>query len=163
MTAAQRHDRHIEISYLTGRFLGEHLIRVYHLFDGDLPAAIVLATVAQHNLQRFYEVVARSSGEGFDELVESERHVAHMRHCNALSVSAATGVPRETVRRKVRMLEEKGWLKVGERGQLLIAPRIGRRFVAFDQQTATEFERYARQLLQILDRPAPRRDRARRK
>lgn len=144
-------DRHIEITYLTGRFLGEHLTRVYHLFEGDLTAAIVLATVAQHNLQRFYDEVARGADEGFDELVEGERHLAHMRHCNALSVSAATGVPRETVRRKVRMLEAKGWLKVGERGELLVAPRIGRKFAAFDRKTNEEFERCARQVLKILD------------
>ena len=152
-------DRHIEITYLTGRFLGEHMNRVYHLFDGDLIAAIVLATVAQHNLQRFYDDVSRSLDEDFDELVESERHLAHMRHCNALSVSAATGVPRETVRRKVRMLEAKGWLRVGERGELLVAPRIGKRFAAFDQQTNAEFERYARKVLKVIDAPRQRRRR----
>ena len=98
-------DRSLEISYLMGRFHSEHLVRVYRLFEGDLPAAIVFATVAQHNLQRFYDEIARHSDAGFDELVESSQHLAHLRHCNALSVSASTGVPRETVRRKVRMLE----------------------------------------------------------
>lgn len=146
----QHDDRHLEVTYLTGRFLGEHLTRVYHLFDGDLIAAIVLATVAQHNLQRFYDAVSRG-GEAFDDLVENEQHITHMRHCNALSVSGATGVPRETVRRKVRMLEAKGWLRVGERGELLVAPRIGKRFAAFDRQTNAEFERYARKVLKIID------------
>lgn len=149
-------DRSLEISYLMGRFHSEHLVRVYHLFEGDLSAAIVFATVAQHNVQRFYDEIARHSDAGFDELVESSQHLAHLRHCNALSVSAATGVPRETVRRKVRMLEEKGWLKVGERGELLIAPRISKRFVSFDQDTARQFETYARQVLKLIDERAPR-------
>jgi hypothetical protein len=152
-------NRHREVTYLTGRFLGEHITRVYQLFDGDLIAAIVLATVAQRNLQRFYDEVAHRADETFDELLDSEQHVEHMRHCNALSVSAATGVPRETVRRKVRMLEEKGWLKVGERGELLVAPRIGRRFATFDQKTNAEFERYARAVLKIIDAPRERRRR----
>jgi hypothetical protein len=99
--------RHREITYLTGRFLGEHITRVCHQFDGDL--------------------------------------------------IAATGVPGETVRRKVRMLEEKGWLKLGERGELLVAPRIGKRFAAFDQKTNAEFERYARAVLKIIDAPRERR------
>lgn len=159
MNAEPNVDRHREITYLTGRFLGEHITRVYHLFDGDLIAAIVLATVAQHNLQRFYDDVAHRADETFDELLDRERHVEHMRYCNALSVSAATGVPRETVRRKVRMLEEKGWLKVGERGELLVAPRIGKRFEAFDQKTNVEFERYARAVLKIIDAPRERRRR----
>ncbi len=157
MSTGQSTDRHIEVTYLTGRFLGEHLTRVYHLFDGDLIAAIVLATVAQHNLQRFYDQVSRGGGEAFDDRVAKEQHVAHMRHCNALSVSGATGVPRETVRRKVRMLESKGWLKVGERGELLVAPRIGKRFAGFDRQTNAEFERYARQVLKVIDAPRERR------
>ena len=144
-------DRSLEISYLMGRFHSEHLVRVYHLFEGDLPAAIVFATVAQHNLQRFYDEIARHSDAGFDELVESSQHLAHLRHCNALSVSAATGVPRETVRRKVRMLEKKGWLKVGERGELLIAPRIGKQFASFDRETSRQFEKYARQVLKLID------------
>lgn len=151
MDTDQSDDRHLEVTFLTGRFLGEHLTRVYHLFDGDLIAAIVLATVAQHNLQRFYDTVSRSGSVAFDDLIEREQHVAHLRHCNALSVSGATGVPRETVRRKVRMLEAKGWLKVGERGELLVAPRISRRFASFDRQTNAEFERYARQVLKIID------------
>lgn len=152
MNTDRSDDHHLEVTYLTGRFLGEHLTRVYHLFDGDVIAAIVLATVAQHNLQRFYDTVSRG-GEAFDDLVENEQHLAHMRHCNALSVSGATGVPRETVRRKVRMLEAKGWLKVGQRGELLVAPRISRRFATFDRQTNVEFERYARKVLKLIDAP----------
>lgn len=144
-------DRSLEISYLMGRFHSEHLVRVYHLFEGDLPAAIVFATVAQHNLQRFYDEIARNSDAGFDELVESSKHLEHLRYCNSLSVSGATGVPRETVRRKVHMLEKKGLLKVGERGELLIAPRISKQFASFDRETSRQFEKYARQVLKLID------------
>jgi hypothetical protein len=57
------------------------------------------------------------------------------------------------------MLEAKGWLKVGARGELLVAPRIGKRFAAFDRETNAEFERYARQVLKIIDAPRKRRGR----
>lgn len=156
MTTKARKERSLEISYLMGRFLGEHLVRVYHLFEGDLSAAIVFATVAQHNVQRFYDEIARDSDAGFDELVESSQHLPHMRHCNALSVSAATGVPRETVRRKVRTLEAKGWLRVGDRGELVIAPRISKQFTSFDRESSRQFEKYARQVLKLIDEPGQR-------
>lgn len=148
-------DRRIELSYLTGRFVTEHLVRVNRAFDGDLTAAIVLATIAQHGVQRFYEEVARNSGQGFDELVASGEHVPHLRPCNALSVSAATGIPRETVRRKVKLLQGKGWLTVGERGQLAVAPGIAAHFADFDRETIQRFEQAARAVLSLIDADAP--------
>jgi hypothetical protein len=35
---------HLEVTYVLGRFMTEHFIRVYNAFDGDLTAAIVLGT-----------------------------------------------------------------------------------------------------------------------
>lgn len=141
-----------ELSYLIGRFVTDHLIRVHRLFEGDLTAAVVLATIAQHNVQRYYEEVARSSEPGLDRLVEVGDHLPHLRHCNALSVSAATGIPRETVRRKVRWLEQKGWITVGERGQLGIGRDVGEQFAGFDTTMIDRFADCARQVIRILDR-----------
>lgn len=135
-----------EVSYLIGSFMADQLVRVYQRFDGDLLAAVVLATVASHNLKRYYEEVARHSPEGFNALVEANAHVEKMRHCNANSVSDATGIPRETVRRKVHALVDKGYLIVGERGQLTIDPDIGRQFVAFEAETSRAFENCAREV-----------------
>lgn len=54
----------LELSYLTGRFLTEHLIRVHAAFEGDLTAALVLGTIGQHYIQRFYDEYARDSAAG---------------------------------------------------------------------------------------------------
>jgi hypothetical protein len=143
--------RQIELSYLLGCFFSEHLLRVHRLFDGDLTAAIVLATIAQHNVQRFYEEVARDSSHGFDGLVQQGRHVPHLRPCNALSVSAATGIPRETVRRKVKGLLARGWIQAGARGALQVTPQLHRRFEEFDRETADRFATAARAILPLLD------------
>lgn len=124
--------RRRELSYVAGRFMTEHLIRVHALFEGDLTAALVLATVAQHNIQRYYDEVARGSTAGFDELVAAGAHVAHLRPCNALSVSAATGIPRETVRRKIQWLEARGWLTKGKRGELAVVVNLSEAFQQFD-------------------------------
>jgi len=144
-------ERRRELSYLIGRFVTDHLIRAHRLFDGDLTAAVVLATIAQHNVQRFYDEVARDSSLGLDRLVEAGKHLPHLRHCNALSVSAATGIPRETVRRKVKWLGQKGWISIGERGQLEISATVGSDFAAFDATMIDRFETCARQVVGILD------------
>jgi hypothetical protein len=144
-------ERRLELSYLTGLFITDHLVRVHRFFDGDLTAAIVLATIGQHNLQRYYEEHARHSPEGLDRLVEAGDHVPHLRPCNALSVSAATGVPRETVRRKIKALQARGWVTVGPRGQLSVVRGIGRVFEQFDSETIRRFEASARTMLKIID------------
>lgn len=130
----------------------DHLIRVHRQFEGDLVAALVLATVANRNMQRYYEDVARKSGEGLDKLVDAGDHLAHMRHCNAYSVASATGIPRETVRRKVRWLEQKGWLTVGTRGELSIPAGIGKQFEQFDLTTIDRFLDTAHEGLRVLGR-----------
>lgn len=141
----------VEISYLIGTFVSDHLLRAYRLFDGDLTAAVVLANVAQHNVQKYYDEIGSKAPEGFDALVEAGDHRGSLRHCNTHSLSEATGIPRETVRRKVRTLEARGLLTVGERGELIVAPRVGRRFAEFDAETARRFERCARRVLAVMD------------
>lgn len=148
MNTTPEQDRRIEATYHTGRFVIDHLVRLYQKFDGDLVAAIVLGTVAQHNLQRYYDEIARRSDEGLDGLVERGAHLPHLRPCNALSVSAATGVPRETVRRKVRWLEDRGWMTVGVRGELSVARHVARQFADFDRETARRLD----DCLQALDK-----------
>ena len=55
-------EHRVEFAYLLNHYLTEHLVRVSRAFDGDLSAAVVLGTIAHHNLRRFHEeVVAKSS------------------------------------------------------------------------------------------------------
>lgn len=152
MATRQSRERNLELSFLVGRFVTDHLIRVHQKFEGDLVAALVLATVANRNMQRYYEDVAHTSAEGLDQLVEAGDHLAHLRHCNAYSVASATGIPRETVRRKVRWLEGKGWLTVGARGELSIKPGIAKQFAQFDAETVDRFFEAARAGLQVIAR-----------
>ncbi len=144
--------RRLELSFLIGSFVTDHLIRVQRAFEGDLAAALVMATIANRNVQRYYEDVAGKSPEGLDKLVESGSHLSHLRHCNAYSVSSATGIPRETVRRKVKWLAAKGWITVGTRGELTIAAGIGQTFAEFDAETVGRFLETAQRSLAVVAR-----------
>jgi hypothetical protein len=154
MTNTAAKSRRIELSFLIGTFVTNHLVRVQKAFDGDLAAALVMATIANRNMQRYYTDVAGRSEEGLDKLIESGSHMAHLRHCNAYSVSSATGIPRETVRRKVKWLAAKGWITVGERGELTITAGISETFAEFDRETIEGFLATARKSLAIADRAA---------
>lgn len=157
MQGSIRSAQHVELSYLIGRFATEHMLRVYRLFEGDFVAGLVLATVAQHNVQEYYERTAARSQGSFDSSVDAGAHMPHLRTCNALSVASATGLPRETVRRKVRWLEQQNMLTVGPRGRLVVVRHLSRRFTDFDAGTLVRFEACARQVLAILDGKPPRR------
>jgi hypothetical protein len=147
------HVRQLELNYLVGIFVADHLTRMHEAFDGDLVAALVLATIANRNMERYYEDVARRSAEGLDRLVEQRAHVGQLRHSNAHSVASATGIPRETVRRKVKWLVERGWIRVGERGELSIAEGIAQQFAQFNGETVERFLDTARRSLDIAGRP----------
>lgn len=130
---------HAEFAYLTGRFVVEHLVRLRAAFDGDVPAAMVLGSIALHNLRRFYEDVVPASGETMAALLARGAHRAYLRPCNAMSVSASTGIPRETVRRKIKWLAGKGWVVQHGRDKLFVTEDAYRHFVDFDIETVDRF------------------------
>ena len=141
---------HFEITYALGRFMVEHLVRVHKAFDGDITAAIVLGTIGQYNYQRFYdEARARTDGT-FDDRALEGTHREHARPCNAMSVSASTGIPRETVRRKIRWLIRKGWVQQVGRDKLVLTPVVGREFADFDRETLERFHPTATEILRLL-------------
>ena len=89
-----------EIATLMGWFFLRYLGRVYEKFEGDFVLAIVLGEIAHHNICHFYskgkprdpaKVTGLTSFQPWDDLEP----------CNAFSLSAATGIPRETKRRKI--------------------------------------------------------------
>lgn len=124
-----------ELSYLCGRFMVEHLIRLHAVFGGDILAAVVLGTIGQQNTRRFFDEVVMKSDETVEALVARGAHLPHIRPCNAMSVSMATGIPRETVRRKIRWLIEQGWVEQVGRDKLFITRSVAQHFAEFDLET----------------------------
>lgn len=147
---------HFEVTYVLGRFFTEHFIRVYKAFDGDLTAAIVLGTIGQYNYRRYYTEVGSRAPEGFHRLVEKGEHVDYARPCNAMSISQSTGIPRETVRRKIRELIARGWLRRGGPDELFVTQAPGRHFAEFDLETLEHFYDAAREVLQLVEKRARR-------
>lgn len=143
---------HIEFSFLTGRFMVEHLVRVHQAFGGDLIAAIVLGTIGQYNVRRFFDEIAAKSDEPADALIARGEHLQYMRPCNAMSVSASTGIPRETVRRKIRWLVEQGWVQQVGRDKLFVTGEAARYFKEFDVETVDRFHAASMQVVMTLQK-----------
>lgn len=52
----------------------------------------------------------------------------HMHSCSAFSLAAATGLPRETIRRKITRLIELGWVEKTGRADVRITPKVSEHF-----------------------------------
>lgn len=81
-------------------WLTSHLISVLPFFDGDLTEMLILAIIGQVHLKRYIEVQADDS-----EFDESKICI------NASQLADITGLNRETIRRKLKKLEGRGWVE----------------------------------------------------
>ena len=97
-------------------FVHRYLTTVYGDEDLDLVSISLLSEIAQHNLEPF----DRANGLRFPK---NDEEMKLMRGCNAFSLSQATGVPRETARRKIKQLLELGWIEQHNRKGLFITTR----------------------------------------
>ncbi len=106
-----------EILLRMGDFFLAYLHRLRGAFDGDLMMAIVLGEIGHHNASVYYH--PRSGMKAVPD--STDRHEI-MECCNAHSLSEATGIPRETIRRKITKLLERGWIEKVEGQGLRITP-----------------------------------------
>lgn len=160
--AAQVGEHAAAIALLTNVFHVRHLVRLYAAFDGDLLEALVLGEVAHHN---FSAMVAKANDpHAFSALTRSHREsgVPPQLPTNAYSISVATGIPRETVRRKVEALVKKGFLHRDERGSLFTTPNPREHFAAFAAESVAQILETCRQIHALMGeeagpvRPEPR-------
>jgi len=121
-------ERADEIILHMNRFFIRYLRSIAMEFEGDLQRAILLGEIGHHNVSRYFtsenqlarRTVPTSRNPGFRKSLEP---------CNAHSLAQATGIPRETVRRKVAWLERKGWVARTGRGEISIQPAVIAHFV----------------------------------
>jgi hypothetical protein len=140
------------VSLALSEFTVPLLSRIYQAFDGDMVAAIVLGEIAHRNVETWLAEQQNPEQALHDP---AERTVV-MRPCNALSIAQACGLPRETVRRKVVLLEKRGYVYRTEGGHLFLTPNVGD---GFEDMTATLVEQLlatARRLEALLaNQPTP--------
>lgn len=120
------------LSYLLNSHYVKHFIRCYQLFDGDFESCVVLGEIATYNAK---EVFTKLQGSNFD--LDEIRSL--LKGCNAYSISMSTGIPRETVRRKVKKLQDLGFIVVDEKNQLVVTQRPQIEFNAFTKETLVLF------------------------
>ncbi len=120
------------------RYNLRYLVRLYGAFDGDLLLPIVLGEVGLYNMGG----LALSDGAGVPSCCTNEDTFDRLalRPCNAFSISSSTGIPRETVRRKVSHLIQHGYIDRDSKGGLTItAKAVGLCLKPFDEENQSDF------------------------
>jgi hypothetical protein len=93
------------------------LIALRKQFGGDLDRMLVLAVIGSRTLPA--RRMRQLSYADFEAGLTAERPSL----INTQSIAETTGIPRETVRRKVAALMEAGWVERNEDGSLLVSVR----------------------------------------
>lgn len=121
-----------------GRHMVRHLLLLYKEFDGDLLLPIVLGEIAHHNAKKLYSLDGPCLKVRSDIPSDNER-LKYLEPTNAFSISEATGIPRETVRRKIFKLIDRGWVAKGRRGDVVITENVSEYFTRnFNKQLLAE-------------------------
>ncbi len=110
------------IQLSVNEFYINYTISLYKKFDGDILLPIILGSIAHHTISVISKkynydskmVMNYLSNSDFDSLLP----------CNAYSISEYTGIPRETVRRKVAKLIRKGWIKSNNKSEFFLSSSI---------------------------------------
>jgi len=93
------------------------LIQLRERFDGDLDLALVLSVIGSRTRPEIWTPELISARDITSSGDEEERQYP----INIQSVAAYSGIPRETFRRKVIVLQSKGWVTRDAEGQLEIS------------------------------------------
>lgn len=115
-------DRYRDYQYAYVQFLTEHLVDCSRHFGGDLQKLLVLAVVGQAALH--WKRRAGTDHPAFE---------ADAGAVSASRIADLTGIPRQTVRRKLIALEAKGWVEQVGSGSWRI------RYIDGEAQARTDF------------------------
>lgn len=99
--------------YCFVEFFIEHLSDISRAFRGDLQALIVLALIGQVQMRAMRQ--AAMAGQDPWSLPPERLSISASR------IADVTGIPRQTVRRKFAVLEQKGWVMRTESGAYRLA------------------------------------------
>ena len=105
---------YIRAQYTWVQMLTEHLTDCSRVFRGDLQAMLILAIIGQSYLFQMMK-----DGHDISE-PDTAVPVLDSARINASSLAAVLEIPRETVRRKLARLAERGWIEKSNDGWRLV-------------------------------------------
>jgi DNA-binding transcriptional ArsR family regulator len=138
----------LAITIVMTDFFMEYLRNLNQAFDGDMTLCIVLGEIGQANMRRFFHPAHM---DGLPPAMADTQTVATVaKGCNGLSVSMATGIPRETVRRKIAQLADMGLIEQHPDGGWVATKQASQRFSpTFNRDLSLRLLQTSRRILEL--------------
>lgn len=135
-------ERLVLVTIILNSYHLRNLDRCYRQFDGDLQLALVLGEIGLNHFSG--DPSGANSNPGtqplLDALLRNRVLVASPDPANASVLSRATGIPRETVRRKIAGLLQRGWIAETPAGGYRVTERTLDYFgYAFNLEVMNDF------------------------
>lgn len=124
------------------------LVTLRRDFDGDLDAMLVLLTLSLGTDRENWAEV----------LLGHFEPSAQVGLTNTQSISQASGIPRETVRRKLETMQARGWIERDDKGNWTPSPRAVTDLRAGSQETISFLRALATAILSADQKARTRRD-----
>lgn len=107
------------VAYTMNRHLVDHMLRMGRRFGGDYAALLVWGVLSHLNVAHLIPPGSLPSSVLDDwGRLPAEAH-ARLRPVRLRDLAQITGIPRETVRRKLDALQAQGWIRRADRGWVL--------------------------------------------
>lgn len=143
-------DNRTEVSLHMSYFFVGYLKEIHAAFEGDLALVIVLGEIAHHTVSPHFSPHAVDR-KAMAALQKGKAETNRLPSCSAYSLASATGLPRETVRRKIKRLIELGWVARVHRAEVRLTPVVAETFVGdFNVRTLTGMMRTVDRIRRIL-------------
>ena len=99
--------------------LTRHLVECRQVCDGDLDLFLVMTIIGERTF------TARKAPDNMSHADFSEGSVSDLEPAaiNLQSIADYSGIPRETVRRKLRVLQDKGWVTKDDRNFMTVTDK----------------------------------------
>lgn len=135
--------RYGEFQYAFIQFFTEHLVDCRRSFDGNLDDVLILAILGQSRIRAFLN--GASSAAPTTGTIGASR------------LADVSGIPRETVRRRLAGLKKRGWVIRGDDGGWEIAGQAGesaarRDLAELDRRNTARMMRFHGELSRLLAR-----------
>lgn len=152
--ATRFEENYLHYQYCFVEFFLEHLGDVSKTFNGDLQQVLILGLVGQVRLNAVKRAVMSGQDPAHPEPLETL--------ISASRLADVSGIPRQTVRRKLALLEAQGWVVQAQDGgwYLIVDPQSGESPVKqdldeLDRRARARIARLVANLEDVADRETP--------
>lgn len=138
------------VAFITNRHIVDHMVRFRRAFGLDFEALVLWAVLAHQNCAHLF-APGSAPGKVLTEEGRLKQAVpAALRPVRLRHLSEITGIPRETTRRKLALLERQGWIIRLRQGWLVNPERVEPDLRTFTLETVRRFLSAAREVEQVL-------------